>query len=92
MALAMIRKCGRGQMKSPPLACRDRTADRRHRPRNWGRVMIWMGGLVLGAVTGAAQALGRGGRKLDALQYGAAYAIAFGLIGLAISVVLDRMG
>ena len=54
--------------------------------------MIWTGGLILGAVVGAVQALGRGGRKLDALQYGAAYAIAFGLVGLAISVALDRMG
>ena len=54
--------------------------------------MIWTGGLILGAVIGAARALGRGGRKLDALQYGAAYAIALGLVGLAISVFLDRIG
>lgn len=54
--------------------------------------MIWTAGLVGGAAFGAYTALKRGGRKLDALQYAAGYAIAFGLAGLAISVFLDRMG
>jgi hypothetical protein len=53
--------------------------------------MIWTAGLLGGAAYGAWSALRRGGRKLDALQYGAGYAIAFGLLGLAISVFLDRM-
>ena len=53
--------------------------------------MIWTAGLLGGAAFGAYTALRRGGRKLDALQYGAVYAIAFGLLGLALSVFLDRM-
>lgn len=54
--------------------------------------MIWTAGILGGAAYGAFTALRRGGRKLDALQYGAAFAVAFGLLGLAISVFLDRMG
>jgi hypothetical protein len=54
--------------------------------------MIWMSAIVVGAITGAATALRRGGRKLDALQYAASFAIAFGLAGLALSVLLDRIG
>ncbi len=53
--------------------------------------MIWMTLFAVGAVVGATTALRRGGRKLDALQYGAGLAIAFGLVGLAISVFLDRL-
>jgi hypothetical protein len=54
--------------------------------------MIWTAALLIGAAVGATTALKRGGRKLDALQYAAGYAIAFGLLGLVISVALDRMG
>ena len=54
--------------------------------------MIWTAAIVIGALWGATTALRRGGRKLDALQYAAVYAIAFGLVGLAISVFLDRLG
>jgi hypothetical protein len=54
--------------------------------------MIWTAGLFGGAAFGAYTALKRGGRKLDALQYAAGYGIAFGLLGLAISIFLDRMG
>ena len=50
--------------------------------------MIWTAGLLGGAAYGTYTALKRGGRKLDALQYAAGYAIAFGLLGLAISVFL----
>lgn len=53
--------------------------------------MIWTAGLLGGAAYGAYTALRRGGRRLDALQYGAGYAIAFGLVGLVISVFLDRL-
>lgn len=53
--------------------------------------MIWTAGLLGGAAFGAVTALRRGGRKLDALQYAAGFGIAFGLLGLAISVFLDRM-
>ena len=54
--------------------------------------MIWTSAIVIGAIVGAVIALRRGGRKLDALQYGAGFAIAFGLAGLALSVLLDRLG
>ena len=54
--------------------------------------MIWTAGIILGAITGATIATRRGGRKLDALQYAAAFAIAFGLVGLIIGIILDRMG
>ena len=54
--------------------------------------MIWTAGILVGAVFGAVTALHRGGRKLDALQYAAGFAVAFGLLGLVISVFLDRMG
>ena len=54
--------------------------------------MIWTAAIVIGAIVGAATALRRGGRKLDALQYAAGFAIAFGLVGLAVSVLLDRLG
>lgn len=54
--------------------------------------MIWTAAIVIGAIVGAATALRRGGRKLDALQYAAGFAIAFGLVGLIVAVFLDRMG
>jgi hypothetical protein len=54
--------------------------------------MIWTAALLGGAALGAYTARKRGGRKLDALQYAAGYAIAFGLLGLAISILLDRIG
>ena len=53
--------------------------------------MIVIGGFILGAVIGAATALRRGGRKLDALQYGAGFGIAFGLLGLFVTLFLERM-
>jgi hypothetical protein len=53
--------------------------------------MIWTGAIVIGAAFGAFTAKRRGGKLLDLLQYGAAYAIAFGLVGLAIGIILDRM-
>ena len=54
--------------------------------------MIWTAGILIGAVCGAVTALRRGGRKLDALQYATGFAVAFGLLGLVISVILDRLG
>ena len=54
--------------------------------------MIWTASIALGAIVGAVTALRRGGRKLDALHYAAGFAIAFGLVGLALSVLLDRLG
>ena len=81
MALAKRRLCGQGH---DDMACPG--------PKGKGHDMIWTAGILGGAAYGAITALRRGGRRLDALQYGAGYAIAFGLLGLAISVFLDRMG
>lgn len=53
--------------------------------------MIVIGGFILGAILGATTALRRGGRKLDALQYGAGYAILFTLIGLFATIIIDRL-
>ncbi|MBC2835346.1 hypothetical protein [Paragemmobacter straminiformis] len=53
--------------------------------------MIVIAGLVLGAAIGARTALKRGGRKLDALQYGAGYGILFALFGLVITIIVGRM-
>ena len=53
--------------------------------------MIWLPAMVFGAFWGARTALKRGGKRLDALQYGAVYAIALGLLGVLVSVVIDRL-
>lgn len=53
--------------------------------------MIVLVGLAVGAVFGALLARKRGGRGLDMLQYGAGYAIMFGLICLFISIILSRL-
>ncbi|MEO6300246.1 MAG: hypothetical protein ABIV25_10120 [Paracoccaceae bacterium] len=53
--------------------------------------MVWTSAIVIGAILGATMARQRGGKVLDMLQYGAVYGIAFGLVGLAISILLDRM-
>jgi predicted Co/Zn/Cd cation transporter (cation efflux family) len=53
--------------------------------------MVWLAFMVLGAVLGAITALRRGGRKLDALQYATGFAIAFGLLGFALSVLILRL-
>lgn len=52
--------------------------------------MIVIGGFILGAVIGATIALRRGGRKLDALQYGTGFAILFTLLGLFLTIILER--
>jgi len=53
--------------------------------------MFVIGGLVLGAIGGGLRARARGGKLADILLYAAAHAIIFGLIGLFITVYLDRM-
>lgn len=47
--------------------------------------------LLLGAVTGAMKARKRGGNTLDMLQYGAAYAIMFGIVGLLATILAHRV-
>ncbi len=53
--------------------------------------MFVIGGLVLGALGGGLRAKVRGGKLADILQYAAVHAIVFGLIGLFITIYLDRM-
>ena len=52
---------------------------------------MWLISMGVGAVLGAVTAIRRGGRKLDALQYAAGFGIAFGLAGLAITILIARL-
>lgn len=52
--------------------------------------MIIIAGFVLGAAYGARKARKAGGKRLDLLQYGAGFGIAFALVGLFVTLVLDR--
>lgn len=49
-----------------------------------------LSGMVLGAVLGAWRAKSRGGKRLDMVQWGAVFAIIFGLIGLFVLIILQR--
>jgi hypothetical protein len=53
--------------------------------------MFVIGGLVLGAIGGALSARRRGGKPADIAQYAAVYGILFGLIGVFVTLFLDRM-
>lgn len=53
--------------------------------------MIVIAGLVIGAIIGAVTARRRGGRWPDAAQYAAGYGIALGLIGVFVTIFLERM-
>lgn len=53
--------------------------------------MFVIGGLVLGVLFGGYSARRRGGKAADIAQYAAVYAILFGLIGLFLTLFLDRM-
>lgn len=54
--------------------------------------MVFLGGwFILGAVIGAVTARRRGGRKLDAVHYGAIYGIMFTLIGLFVDIFLGHV-
>ena len=53
--------------------------------------MIVIGGLILGLVLGGWTARRRGGKAADIAQYATVYAMAFGLLGLFVTLVLDRM-
>ena len=52
--------------------------------------MIVLLGAMLGAVTGGLTARGRGGNRLDIAQYAAGFGIAFALIGLVVTIIIDR--
>lgn len=51
-----------------------------------------MAGFVLGAVIGAYRARRRGGRLADMLHYAAIHAIPLTLLGLFLTIYLDRAG
>lgn len=53
--------------------------------------MLVLAGLVLGVLIGATSAKKRGGNGLDMAQYGAAYAIAFMLIGLFLTIFAEGL-
>ena len=53
--------------------------------------MVVIGGFLFGVILGVTTALRRGGRKLDALQYAAGFGILFTLIGLFLTIFLERM-
>ena len=54
------------------------------------RQMIIMAGMILGVALGSVTAKRRGGRALDMLQYGAGYGIAFTLVGVFVTIILER--
>lgn len=49
-----------------------------------------LAGMVLGALLGAVQAWRRGGKVYDMLQWGAVFALIFGLIGLFFVIIVLR--
>ena len=49
-----------------------------------------LSGLLIGAILGALRAKSKGGKGKDMLQWGAVFAIIFGLIGLFILIFLQR--
>ncbi len=52
--------------------------------------MIIAAGFILGIFLGGFTAKKRGGKTLDILQYAAVYAIAFTLLGLFASIIIER--
>jgi hypothetical protein len=54
--------------------------------------MLIVVALILGALIGWQRAGRRGGDRLDRLQYAAAHAIAFGLLGVLATVAIGRFG
>jgi len=52
--------------------------------------MIVIAGVVLGAIWGGLLAKRRKGNGFDIAQYAAGYAIAFGIIGLFITIFVER--
>ena len=54
--------------------------------------MIYIPAALIGGVIGGFTAKRRGGKGLDIAQYAAVYGIAFGLLGLILTIILDRNG
>jgi hypothetical protein len=53
--------------------------------------MIVLAAALIGAILGGIAAKRRGGNKLDIAQYAAGYAMAFIIVGLIATVVIDRV-
>jgi hypothetical protein len=53
--------------------------------------MFVIGGLILGAIGGGLRAKARGGKRADIAQYAAVYGLLFGVLGLFLTIALDRM-
>lgn len=53
--------------------------------------MIVFGAALIGAVAGGLTAKKRGGTGADIAQYAAGFGIAFGLLGLIVTVLIHRM-
>ncbi|MCT4557957.1 MAG: apolipoprotein acyltransferase [Pelagimonas sp.] len=53
--------------------------------------MIVIAGAILGAIIGALTARRRKGNGLDILQYGFTYALAFALVGLIATIILEKL-
>ncbi len=48
-------------------------------------------GMLLGALLGVYRAKSRGGKLFDLMQWGAVFAILFGLIGVFVLIIVDRI-
>lgn len=53
--------------------------------------MIILAALTAGLFVGWSVARKRGGNRLDILQYATGYAIAFGLVGVFVTIFIDHM-
>lgn len=53
--------------------------------------MIVIAGLIIGAIFGALSAKRRNGSRADMLQYATVYAIAFSLVGLILTIVIEKL-
>ena len=53
--------------------------------------MIILAAMASGALAGWGVARRRGGRRLDQLQYAAGYGIAFGILGVFVTILVSRM-
>lgn len=53
--------------------------------------MIVIAALIIGAFLGWRRAVALGGNRRDRVQYAASYALAFTIVGIFATVILDRM-
>lgn len=53
--------------------------------------MFVIGGFLVGAIGGGLRAKARGGKVADILQYAVVHGLIFAILGLFITIYLDRM-